>query len=893
MDQLTLTRRDFLKASAVTGIAAAMYPPGKGPLQGLVRSEKPAAASEVKVVKSCCRACIHNCGVLVHVQDGRVIKIEGNPEYPYSRGAMCAKGLAGIQALYHPNRNKYPLKRVGARGEGKWQRITWDEAIDTIAKKLMEARDKYGAEAVFCSTGGGGNPQFSSIRRFANAFGTPNWVEPGAAQCYLPRTFLYGLVYGGGTTSIADSQCAEIYFPEDTPIKSLVMWGTVPAYDAPAGAGRCVAELRARGLRTVVVDPRFTPDAAKADVWLPIRPGTDTALIMSWIKYIIDQGWDDREFVAKWTNAPFLVNTTTKLFLRAQDINAGDANTFVVWDKKTSSAKPLPYPWDANLDPALFGSFTVNGIPVKPAYQLLKDRVDEFPIEKAADLCWVDPDKVKEGAKIYATNKPSGFILGVATDQHSNSTQSAHAAAILDVILGNVEKPGALLQRFKSAPVSSPVSNLIKLLPNDQLLKRFGVVEHKGMLTWWMAHISTLLNALQTGKPYKPRVWIERSGNKLAMLGNASSWYPVLKDLDLIVHMYMYPTSFSGMADILLPAAEWLETNLPVTNCNMVFARQAVVSLWETSDETMFWAKLAKRLADLGHEGCKKSFDAQATAPERPYWTSMDQFLDWFVSPMNMTWNEFKQKAPITFAPLNEWRQYNTYLAIDQNTGKPVGFRTPSKKLEIYLESLLILGRTGMVPGMVALTLSPIPLPPAPKDYDPLPYYMEPGESPYSTPDIAKQYPLILTSGRIPYYHHGTLRNIPWLREMYPVPLLEINPDTAKTVGLNEGDWAWIESPRGKIRGKVHLTEGLHPKVVFMERFWYPELPGTDPSLYGWRESNVNILTKNDPPYNPEVGTYTLRGFQVKVYKAPEGAPAGIWQKPEDFKPWLPQVQGG
>ena len=138
-----------------------------------------------RIVKTCCRACIANCGVLAHVKDGRVVKLEGNPQDPMSKGRMCAKGLAGIQALYHPNRNKYPLRRVGARGSNRWKRITWDEALTEIAHKLMDTREKYGAEAVFCSTGGGGNPEIWSIARFCNIFGTPNWFEPGCAQCYL------------------------------------------------------------------------------------------------------------------------------------------------------------------------------------------------------------------------------------------------------------------------------------------------------------------------------------------------------------------------------------------------------------------------------------------------------------------------------------------------------------------------------------------------------------------------------------------------------------------------------------------------------------------------------------------------------------------------------------
>ena len=247
MDVLHLNRRDFLKATAVTGTAVAF-----GGLTGAglrrVESAQVTAAPTTKIVKTCCRACISDCGVLAHVKDGRVIKLEGNPDQPMSKGRLCAKGLAGIQALYHPNRNKYPMLRVGARGENKWKRISWDEALDTIARKLMETKAKYGAESLVCSTGGGGNPQFFSIPRFCHGFGTPNWFEPGCAQCYLPRTLSFGLMYGGPDTSIADQNCLEIYHPDDTPMKTLVMWGTGAAYNNPAAGGQ--AGKRPQGQRS-------------------------------------------------------------------------------------------------------------------------------------------------------------------------------------------------------------------------------------------------------------------------------------------------------------------------------------------------------------------------------------------------------------------------------------------------------------------------------------------------------------------------------------------------------------------------------------------------------------------------------------------------------------------
>ncbi|CDX04470.1 secreted protein [Desulfitobacterium sp. LBE] len=884
MERLVLNRRNFLKSTAITGAAAAFG----GPLFAAALANDPAKAAEAsttKIVKTNCRACIANCGVLAHVKDGRVIKIEGNPEYPMSYGTLCAKGLSGIQALYHPNRNKYPMLRVGARGENKWKRISWDEALDIIAQKLMEAREKYGAESLLCSTGGGGNPEFWSITRFCSAFGTPNWFEPGCAQCYLPRTLTAAMMYGGPDTSIADSNCLEIYDLDDTAIKTLVMWGTAPSNSCPAGGGNAVNELRARGVRTVVIDPRFTPDAAKADVWLPIRPGSDVALMLAWTRYIIEEKLYDMDFVMKWTNLPYLVNVKTKMLVRAGEAPApGTPETFMVWDTKTNSAQPLAYPWNDSLAPALEGTYMVNGEECKTGFQLLKERCAPFTLEKAAETCWLDADKIEEAIRLYALNSPAGLSLGVATDQYPNSVQAAMAITVLNTLMGNVEKPGVLMQRFKSSGIAPIFTYIvppaINLIPEEQFKKRLGTIEHKGLLQWTAAQPTAILEAILTGKPYKPRIWIERSGNKMAAVANAARWKEGIDQMDFIVHVFLYPTSFSAYADILIPAAEWLETNMPVESLNMVFARQAVTHLWETMDETLFWSKLAKRCADLGHENCQKAFDPEFMGADLPYWDSMEELLDIFTtSAVKMTWKEFTEKAPFEYMTKKDWKEYYVYKKIDPATGQPVGFPTPSKKIELYGEGFITLGRTGA-------PFAPYPLPPASKDYDPLPYFMEPAESPLPGSELAKEFPMVMTNGRLPYFHHNTLKNIPWLREIYPVPELWIHPEAAQKYGVSHGDWVWVESKRGKTKGKANVTEGINPGVVYMERFWFPET--LDSETHGWQEMNVNLLSKDDAPFNDVVGTYTLRGYLVKVSKA-DGPPKGVWLKPEDFKPWLPQ----
>ena len=164
-------------------------------------------------------------------------------------------------------------------------------------------------------------------------------------------------------------------------------------------------------------------------------------------------------------------------------------------------------------------------------------------------------------------------------------------------------------------------------------------------------------------------------------------------------------------------------------------------------------------------------------------------------------------------------------------------------------------------------------------------YYEEPAESPLTD----TEYPLVLTEGRLPMYHHGTLRNVPWLREIYPVPEMWIHPDDAAKYGISDGEWVDIESRRGKTHGRARVTTAIAKGVVYQERFWAPELLDSDHPDQAYKVMNINVLTKNDPPYNPEYGTYTLRGFQVKVSPSNDAILNEVWTEPEQFEPWLPE----
>ena len=227
MGHTTMTRRKFMQAASAVTAACAVGAVGCSPVKQTDEKSAETDEPQEEIICSSCRACISNCGVKVHVRDGRVVKIEGDERDPMSKGTVCAKGLAAIQALYNPNRMKYPMKRAGERGENKWERITWKEAVDTIVDNLMEIYEKDPMQLVI-STGGGGNPQFFGLHRFLQAFGGGNFFEPGCAQCYLPRMCTQPMLNGCNDTSISDSTVCEIYYEGAEPACT-VLWGADPS----------------------------------------------------------------------------------------------------------------------------------------------------------------------------------------------------------------------------------------------------------------------------------------------------------------------------------------------------------------------------------------------------------------------------------------------------------------------------------------------------------------------------------------------------------------------------------------------------------------------------------------------------------------------------------------
>lgn len=766
--------------------------------------------------------CHGGCGILVHVDNGRVIKVEGDPSSPISKGWLCAKGLASVEHLYEPNRLTHPMKRVGERGKGNWARISWEEALDTVAEKLNDIKGTSGPEAIAVGSGTRGNGFMAAkaAEIFCYVMGSPNHFGSGMAQCFTPR--YDSSIHTYGAYGAPDF--------EGNP-KCIVEWGdqlNVSNHNSLIG----VRLLRAckPDVKLITIDPRRTAMAARSDVWLRIRPGTDVALALSWMNVILSEHLYDRRFVERWTNAPFLVRSDTgKLLTYDQATKGVNANKFVVWDTQTQGPEPSDA---AGVKPSLTGVYNVDGVECKPVWQLLIERAAEYNPEKAEKITWVPANDIRAAAVMYASSKPATISWGVGLDHCVNTHQNARAICVLGAMTGNLDVPGGnVFVNQVSNFVSQrdyPKRVAARIIPPEMWDKQLGADRYKlfaGRDSRLGCLNPALLRSIITGEPYRIRAWLIFGANPILGWANTRQVYEALKKVEFLVIGDYYPSATAQFADILLPCATDLEkdrwNSFSAVSVWDSTARKVVEPMGECKDEFEIFYDLARRLG----------------LNEQWPWKTAKDFYDELLRPARTSWEKVCDQGGL-FSEIT-YRKYETdYFR------KGGGFATPSGRVEIFCARWKDLG------------------------YDPLPSFTEPPESPYSRPDLAKEYPFVLTTGgRVPVFFHTEYHQIRKLRRAHPFPLFQIHPETATKLGVKNGDWCWIESPRGRCKQKAQLFDGIDPRVIHVEHdWWYPERPGAEPDLYGVWESNVNLLTPNDTPLlDPGYGGATFRGLLCKV----------------------------
>ena len=725
---------------------------------------------EIATLSSCPGAgCHEGCTHITRVKDGKIVKTERIVYPDGEEGTICLKGLAGSRLPYHPDRLKYPLRRTGKRGEGKWERVTWDQALDEIAAKIRKISKEYKPESI-------------AIMPMLNSVTPGGGIQPVLLgyrlQNLLQATDLYqGCPIDSGPefsnyftlgTSFASIMDPRTLLEGDT--KYMIAWGCNPA-ERSFRFMRYIGKAREKGAKLVDIGLVYDSTAAKADWWIPVKAGSDTALALAMISVIINEELYDEEYIVKYTNGPFLVRTDNGEFLRESDIHPeGDARKYVVWDIASDQPKAIaPKTYESpGITPALFGSYKPGMIDCRPAFQILADLANKHLPEKVEEITGVSPETVEKLAREYSTAKPAAILIGCGL-RYKNSGNALRAMDALGAITGNIGVSGGGTIfggiffshpiNFNDIPIIFPSEARARALPMTQAFQ--------GMIT---------------GKPYPIKALVMYCMNPLHTFPNPRRWIEeIFPNLELIVVNDIFMTATAEYADYVLPDCTVFEREdlYIAPGGHIVLQEKAIEPMHECKPPLYFWSGLADRLGMGG------------------YFTKTIE-----------EWIEFRLKSedpsiagiqpPLTMERLKKEK------IIRANTPKEIyhpfldkKYLTPSGRVEVYCEELLAAG-------------------------DALPVFREQLESPRSA--LAEKHPLVFYTGNKKFFMHTIFANDPLMLELYESePHIYINPLDATKRNIGNGDVVKVYNDRGSCTVKATISEAIPPGVVHLPHGWWPK----------------------------------------------------------------------
>jgi anaerobic selenocysteine-containing dehydrogenase len=792
-------------------------------------------------VPTFCALCVARCGAKATITDGAFAALNPDPSHPTGQ-ALCVKGKAGPVLVNHPERLLHPLRRTRPKGavDPGWQRITWDEALDTVSARLLALAREDGPESVVFSNASPSTSAISDVvdwvTRLRRAFGSPNhctYLELCAWGRMLAPMFTFGAAVPGE------------YLPDLEHAGCILYWGYNPSVARLTHATGTVAAL-ARGARLVVVDPRRVGLAAKADHWLPVRPGTDAALALSLAHVMIERGWFDADFVRRWTNAPLLLRRDTGRLVRAHEVTPdGNPAHYVVWDDV--AGEPVAY------DPAtgrhqvgeerlaLAGERTMatqSGVVVcRPVFDAVVEACRQMTPTVAEELTGVPAAEIERTARTLWEARPVAFYTWSGLEQHSGTTQIVRAIGQLYALTGSLDTPGGNVL-FPSVPTNR-VDGL-ELLAPSQRARTIGLAKRPlGGARFEYVTGEDLFTAALDGDPYRVRGLVNFGANLVMAHADSARGRDALAALDFFVHADMFLNPTAELADIVLPVASAFETEGLRIGFEINEAAQSLVQLrsplvaprGESRSDLQIIFALATRLGLAEH-----------------FWHGdVDAAWRHQLAPSGVTLEQLRAEPAGIRVPLST--RYRKYA--DPDGDAPHGFRTPSRKVELYSEVL------------------------ADHGYPPLPEFEEPPTSPRSRPDLARRYPLILTCAKSLRFCESQHRNVASLRRAAPDPQIELHPDTALARGIAAGHWVRIDTPHGSVRARARLNGGLDPGVVCGQHGWWQActelgLPGYPP--YGPDSANLNLVLRQGPS-DPVGGNSPLRSSVCEVAPLPLDEP--------------------
>lgn len=771
--------------------------------------------------KSACKMCIHSCAIRAHVKDGVVVKIEGDPDNPSNRGKLCPKGQAGIMRLYDPHRVKTPLKRTNPdKGPGvdpKWVAISWEEALTTVAEKLKAIRQDDPRKLL---------PAINDFHRihlwgWGAVFGTPHYFSTVGQYCGAAYHPLNGILDGSFAAINDYDHC-----------KYWIQIGAGDGFSSHlhvAASIKRMAEARVdRGMKLVVVEPRMSAGAAKADEWLPIRPGTDRAFVLGMVYVLLHElNIYDAEFMRKHTNGIYLVAPDGNLFRNSETQKP------MVWDANSKTAVEYDTAELKLENAALEGVYMVDGVSYRPSFQVIKDTLEDHTPERMSKVCSISAETIRriakefgEAACIGSTIKIDGkeypyrpaavnFYRG-AIGHYDGGLDSA-AMKLINLVIGNIDVPGGhigvgldhrmlIIEPGKDGMLQ-PQPHILHppyaFAPKPysyQLMEWYPIGIDPGHLT-----AANVLEPEKYGFDFQPEALIIEHSNPMWNLSATNKVMEVFKKLKFIVAIDIVLNESTDWADIVLPDLSYLESHLlvciePPMVTGHMYRRPVIEPLYDGRDATDIFTELADRIGFLADWNGLLNFTLFLTPenqldPNTKYSNlelmdrmaksryGQDKGLEWFQEHGHTTRKQTPEEMYLLYAQRGQ--RIPLYFNFIKETGDDMAAKM--KEAEIPWDTSCYL---------------PVPIW---RDHHPL-------------HNMAPEYDLYAFAFKEAQSNFSESTTIPWIEEIVscqPIHLgVMINSKTAQKKGIKTGDILKLESPFGEITGRASVCEEVHPECI-------------------------------------------------------------------------------
>lgn len=851
----------------------------------------PSQIGEKKTLYGLCRHCMQgDCATLVHMEDGVVVKVEGRDDVPPNYGSLCPRGNSAIMSLYNPYRVKVPMVRTnpqkGLDVDPRWKEVSWDEALNIVAKELKKVRDEDPRGLVICEGWG----ERDTILRipFRVAFGTPNEIGSHGPLCTVH--YATGLIHGNFPVSIVDLEYCEYH---------ITLGRSLGPNFATTGGTRKLTKALERGMKLICIDPRCSYEASKGE-WIPVRPGTDYAflLAMAHTMFYEIQTYD-REFLINRTNSCYLIGSDGN-YKRDEKLNKP-----LIWDFNTGSAVPFD---TEGASPALEGSYPYHNEILHTAFTLVRDGFITYTPEWAESICTIPAETIRRiahdfvsHARIGSTIEVDGFVfpfrpVSLNTERnvtnHKGGTYGDLTGKIINMLVGNIEVPGGCLgSGYRGALAIEPGDDGIMKPGYEAVPKEFHYPpNHIGLEEFFpnchtTPHlaVNAILEPEKYYIDYEVKAWFSVGGNPIRMNAEPEKYVKAFQKIPFSVSIAYHMDEPAIMADVLLPEHSFLERlrvapfypqhqsiSNEVSGLQMIQMRQPVPTLFNTMHVDDIFMELAERIGILyGEDGLNDCINHGED------WIIKDHGLN-LKDPYKLDLNTRYTLTELFDRQIRSWKfgdgtgfeelnkaGYKAYWQPKKNFYLYYYYPGNQTKHEFYFQHLKNTGDT----LKKNLRANGITFPGVQDEneifdlYKPIPYWVKNSES-----NAPSEYDLWAINWKTPYFSSdvGNVVGNPWLAELYKADPFEavicINTETAKKKALKDGDPVTVSSRYGSIDGIVRTSELFHPDTLGIS------------GGYGGGNKHGNPLNRKGPNFNALISTeiHTLDPVSAGQEMAPK-----------------------